>query len=316
MTTKPPALIVAVEPDAEQAKQLVAMAKRYLRAEFIVEGTAAAALKALRERVPDLILTPVLLSSRDETLLLEHQRRLGAAAAHVQTLGIPILSSSVPTMRERGSRLIGRRQRPEPEQGGCELSVFADQVKIYLERAAAEQQARTDALRDTPLPPQSAMAAENEATGLALEPTAPTFAGEPAVTSVAEHLTAPIDEPPVAVESPQMPPQLAVLEEETYEEWLPVDLPPPDLSKTLALEAELGLGAVPGHAPQLWKVAMDQSTPANPSPVAATPMRRRPRAHKPPPPPDDWAYFDPTQSGFKALIRRLDEVSAQFLANA
>ena len=109
MTTKP-MLIVAVEPDANQAKRLASMAKRYLRAEFIVEGTAAAALKALGDRVPDLILTPVLLSSRDEMLLTEHLRLLGAPAAHVQTLAIPILSSAAqPTIRERGSRLIRRR---------------------------------------------------------------------------------------------------------------------------------------------------------------------------------------------------------------
>jgi hypothetical protein len=34
------------------------------------------------------------------------------------------------------------------------------------------------------------------------------------------------------------------------------------------------------------------------------------RAKKPPAPPlEDWAYFDPSQSGFKALVRRLDEIA-------
>jgi hypothetical protein len=296
MTTTPQALIVAVEPDGEQASRLVAMARRHLRAEFVVEGTAAAALKALRDRVPDLILTPVLLSSRDETLLIEHLRKLGAAGAHVQTLGIPILSAAEPTIRERGSRLIRRRQRPEAEQDGCELSVFADQVKIYLERAAteraaAEQQTATEMVPDTA--PVQEVASSDSTADVVVD------AVEPVVMT------------------------------ETYEEWLPVELPAaeppaPDPVQTRALEAEFGLGPVPGHVPQLWRVATgaadlnEESRPENPAPVfvSATPMpmRRRARTHKPSPVLDDWAYFDPTQSGFKALIRRLDEIAAQYLA--
>ncbi len=305
MTTKP-MLIVAVEPDANQAKQLASMAKRYLRAEFIVEATAAAALKGLGDRVPDLILTPVLLSSRDEMLLTEQLRVLGAAAAHVQTLAIPILSSAQPTIRERGSRLLRRRQRPEPEDGGCELSVFADQVKIYLERAAAEQQARTDLVPDAPIVAETHI---TQGTAAEIEPIA--AAEESAVTLPLEEPAAPIDESAAG---------------ETYDEWLPVELEvSPDPSHARALEAEFGLVPIPGHAPQLWRVAAgvtDHTTPVeepaapNPAPVflSATAMRRRTRAVRPAPPIDDWAYFDPTQSGFKALIRRLDEIAAQYVS--
>jgi CheY-like chemotaxis protein len=307
-------LIVAVEPDANQAKQLVSMAKRYLRAEFVVEGTAGAALKALGHRVPDLILTPVLLSSRDEALLTEHLRQLGPAAAHVQTLGIPILSSAEPSTRERGSRLSGRRKSPEPEAAGCEPSVFAEQVKIYLERAVAEQQARADMM------PEAAVTAN--------EPIA--MAEESVATSPVEESVAP-------------PSKVVLLEEDAYEEWLPVELPaepvpeppvseppppprkPRDRSHDRALEAQLGLIAPPGHTPHLWRVAAglpdDTAASEAPSPVtpapaffAAPPMRRRSAANKPSPPLDDWAYFDPMQSGFKALIRRLDEVAAQYVS--
>jgi hypothetical protein len=297
MTSKPHALIIAVQPDGEQASRLVAMAKRHLRADFVVESTAAAAVTALGQRVPDLILTPVLLSSRDETLLIEHLRRLGPAGAHVQTLGIPILSAAEPTIRERGSRLMRRRQPAGAEQDGCELSVFADQVKIYLERAAAER----------------AAGEQQAATEGAPE-------GAPAEEAVAEPIVTPVEA--IAIVAP-LP--AAVVEGEAYEEWLPVelapaDLPPPDPVQTRALEAEFGLGPVPGHVPQLWRVAagvaetIEEPRPQNPPPVflSATPLRTRPRVHKPSPVLDDWAYFDPTQSGFKALIRRLDEIAAQY----
>jgi len=308
MTTKP-MLIVAVEPDANQAKRLASMAKRYLRAEFIVEATATAALKGLRDRVPDLILTPVLLSSRDEMLLTERLRVLGAAAAHVQTLAIPILSSAQPTIGERGSRFIRRRQQPEPEDRGCELSVFADQVKIYLERAAAEQQARTDLVPDAPIVAETHI---THGTAVEIEPIA--AAEESAVTLPLEEPVAPIDESAA---------------EDTYDEWLPVELSPlseseppsaplaaPDPSQARALEAEFGLVAVPGHAPQLWRVGLEEPPAPDPAPTfrTAAPMRRRPRAARPAPPIDDWAYFDPTQSGFKALIRRLDEIAAQYVS--
>jgi hypothetical protein len=38
--------------------------------------------------------------------------------------------------------------------------------------------------------------------------------------------------------------------------------------------------------------------------TTASPRPRRTR-----PEPDDWAYFDSSQSAFKALIRRLDEIA-------
>jgi hypothetical protein len=303
MTSKPQALIIAVQPDGEQASRLIAMARRHLRADFVVESTAVAALKALGERVPDLILTPVLLSSRDETLLIEHLRKLGAAGAHVQTLGIPILSATEPTIRERGSRLIRRRQRPEAEQDGCELSVFADQVKIYLERAAteraaAEQQMAPEAVRETP--PAEEMADSDSTTDVVVSAIAPVV-----VTDTYEEWL-PVELPPI--EPPPVEPP-------------PVKLPPPDPVQTRALEAEFGLGPVPGHVPQLWRVAtgatdpIEESRPESPAPVflSATPTRKRTRTPKPSPALNDWAYFDPTQTGFKALIRRLDEIAAQYV---
>jgi hypothetical protein len=309
MTTKPAPLIVAVEPDATQAKQLASMARRYLRGEFVVESTAQAALKALGDRVPDLILTPVLLSSRDETLLIEHLRGLGAAAAHVQTLGIPILSSSEPTIRERGSRLMRRRQRAEAEHDGCELSVFADQVQIYLERAATER-----AAAEHQAPRGDGVAEESPVVNAAVAETIAEPAGgtvepiEPVAVFEAPPVTTPVDQPIASI-------PVASIEEDTYEEWLPME----------ALETELGLASTPGQAPPLWRVTpgasdspavVDEPARVSAVPPLPTPMpaRRRSRPSRPSQPLDDWAYFDPTQSGFQALIRKLDEIAAQYLA--
>jgi hypothetical protein len=44
-------------------------------------------------------------------------------------------------------------------------------------------------------------------------------------------------------------------------------------------------------------------------PPSKSPGAKAPKAKKHTPPPDDWAYFDPMQSPFKALVRRLDEIA-------
>jgi CheY-like chemotaxis protein len=334
MTTRVPLLIIAVEPDASQAKQLGSMAKRFLNAEFVVAATAAAALKALGDRVPDLILTPVLLPSRDEALLTEHLRQLGGAAAHVQTLAIPILSSAQPpTVREPASRLTRRRQRAAAADSGCDLSLFADQVKIYLERAATHQLARADVqTADAPIVteadgeqrptsgharghsrsaracPGSGVAHDGARAGVAGPASGYRAGRRGGVRGVAAHGVGRRIAAGSAVPAPVTPPA--------------PETQPADPSHARALEDELGLIARPGHAQHLWRVTVgltdetalgDEPAKAVPAPVsvAATPVRRRPRAHKPSPPLDDWAYFDPTQTGFKALIRRLDEIAAQ-----
>jgi hypothetical protein len=52
-----------------------------------------------------------------------------------------------------------------------------------------------------------------------------------------------------------------------------------------------------------------QPSPGAPSTKAAPASSPAPRARRTPPQPDEWAYFDPSQSAFKALIRRLDEIA-------
>src|SRR5688572_14657942 len=74
-------LILAIEPDRQQANELAAIVRGRLRAELILADTAEPALVALGDRVPDLILTSALLSTKDEAVLAERLRMLDAAAA-------------------------------------------------------------------------------------------------------------------------------------------------------------------------------------------------------------------------------------------
>lgn len=135
-------LILAIEPDRRQASQLTAMVRERLGAELVLADSAERALASLGSRVPDLILTSALLSTKDEAALADRLRSLETAAAHVQTLTIPVLDTPRPRSNPaRGmlSALLGDRQQPESTPDGCDPAVFADQCGAYLERAEAEK---------------------------------------------------------------------------------------------------------------------------------------------------------------------------------
>src|SRR5213596_1521361 len=109
-------LILAIEPDRRQANQLTTVVKSRLHADLVLAESAARALAALGDRVPDLILTSALLSPTDEVVLGERLRALDGAAAHVQTLTIPVLASGKSRSKKVGGMLsVLRRSKPQDE---------------------------------------------------------------------------------------------------------------------------------------------------------------------------------------------------------
>ena len=145
------ALILAIEPDRRQANHLTAMVRGRLRAELVLGDTAERALAALGDRVPDLVLTTTLLSPRDEAELTDRLRTLDGAAAHLQTLTIPVLASpSARRSSKSGGMLSGLlRDRGEDDPAdGCDPAFFAEQCKEYLQRAASEKAASLKAKDD------------------------------------------------------------------------------------------------------------------------------------------------------------------------
>src|SRR5436309_9871387 len=129
-------LILAIEPDRRQAAQIKSIVHK-LNAELVLADTADAALQALGERVPDLILTPALLPPRDETVLNDRLRALERAALFVQTLTVPMLAA--PTTRKRGGGMLSALRRDKSKKAvaeGCDPAVFAEQCAEYLDRGA------------------------------------------------------------------------------------------------------------------------------------------------------------------------------------
>jgi hypothetical protein len=132
-------LIVAVEPDRRQAAQLKRLA-RGCAAELVLADTTERAIEAIGNRTPDLVLVPALLSPQDDAALATALRVI-AAAAHVQTLTIPVFAA--PTMPDHGGGVLSmwRRGRSSSTSEGCDPAVFGEQIAAYLAEAAAARQA-------------------------------------------------------------------------------------------------------------------------------------------------------------------------------
>src|SRR5262245_22761150 len=114
-------LILAIESNPQQITQLTSIV-RGLGVELVLAESTDRALKALGNRVPDLILSSLLLPPQDEIALTNRLRELGTAAAHVHTLSIPILATS--GAKSRGKLSILRKAKKE-DSGGCAPEVFA-----------------------------------------------------------------------------------------------------------------------------------------------------------------------------------------------
>lgn len=132
-------LILAIVADQQQAAQLAALIDGRLAVDLVQAAEVGEGLLALDDRIPDLILTPPLMSPFDDGVLDEYLRDLGPAGAHVQTIRIPVLSQA-PKKAPRLGFSLRRRAKPEATTpDGCDPKVFADEIALYLARAADEK---------------------------------------------------------------------------------------------------------------------------------------------------------------------------------
>jgi CheY-like chemotaxis protein len=316
-------LILAIEPNKNQAHQLSALVRAHLKAELVTAPTAAAALAALGDRIPDVVLTPALFGLRDEAALTERLRQLGSDGSHVQTLAIPILAAPSKGGPNAGG-LLNRKKEKGDAEVGCDPAVFAEQIRIYLQRAAVERRAQASeaaarAMAATPATASAEAAPDEDMSfmvsadeldvdSLELATIPPPAAPAPAVKAAA----------PVREKSPE-----PVFDEQAHRAKARTPRPPGPG------EAEAGLVTPPAAGPPLWKVSESEdlydaaataaaiSTPdmmvepmaPPPKPVVQSAAPPAPRRRRTPPQPDEWTYFDPSQGVFQALVRRLDEIA-------
>jgi hypothetical protein len=329
-------LILAIEPDRRQASKIATLARTPLHAELVAAETTGQAVASLGERVPDLILTSLLLSPKDAAALADWLRELDAAGTHVQTLVIPVLGTAPRRARTKTgllTRLRGSRGKDAATEG-CDPAVFATQIAEYLERAAEERRATATALEDEIDDIAAAGIASEVATDEVWETVVIEEEAEPGLELTSE----PIDLEAFAAELAALEGSacghtddvvadfVAALEVIETSEVVDVELEdepdPPgihseadsDLWMPLSL-ASFWPALEGGVAPPVARsapVAAAEPAPAAPA-TAASSTGDRPRRTKKsktlPPPQDEWGFFDPAQCGFAALLAKLEEIS-------
>src|SRR5829696_9219 len=116
------ALVLAIEPDIRQGGILKRIVRELVQAQLILVESRDAAIAAIDQQIPDVILLTALMSPRDEDELITHLRGLGSAE-HLQTHTIPLLSTArTAEAPQKSGGLLGKfRKRKEAEPiGGCD----------------------------------------------------------------------------------------------------------------------------------------------------------------------------------------------------
>ena len=128
-------LVLVIESDAAQADTLRQLLRARANIDVVIVASKDAAVAAVDERVPDLVLIGALMSPRDEDAFIVHLRTL-PDAGHLQTLTIPHLRQTHRRARGVLSMFDRRAKRPtDAAAGGCDPMQFGSEVAAYLSRA-------------------------------------------------------------------------------------------------------------------------------------------------------------------------------------
>jgi hypothetical protein len=134
-----PASVLAIEPDAEQARVLTKVLTGRINGKLSTVDTTEEALKALVDSIPDLVLVSPLLSPRTEEQLMAHLRALGVDAQHLQILSIPRFGEAdagASGGKKRSLKLQSFGKQADASAPVCDPVAFANEVSAYLDRAS------------------------------------------------------------------------------------------------------------------------------------------------------------------------------------
>ena len=130
--------ILAIEADLNRRRALTALVREHIKADLVVVPSVQAAIAAIAERAPDLILAPALLSPPDEAELLTHMKQLDTAP-YIQMLTLPALDMLVDAPAEETCRsgLFGPVFNRRPVSLGLKYdrNMVAAQIADGLSRA-------------------------------------------------------------------------------------------------------------------------------------------------------------------------------------
>ena len=150
--------ILAIEPDANRGVRLRQLLRENLNTDLVLSTSAQAAITAMTETQPDLILTSTLLSANDDQDLVAHLRAT-PSLRHIPILTIPAVVDA-PATEKRSIGLMSRLlRRPQPQVLFPMYDIGAvvtrieealEQSKIATAQAEAAQAAEAqDAIADS-----------------------------------------------------------------------------------------------------------------------------------------------------------------------
>jgi hypothetical protein len=138
-------LVLAIEPDSSHADPLGSVVHTKLGAELVIVTSAYAAIVAMNQRVPDLVLFGREVSQDQRVKIATHLRSL-ADSSQVKTLEIPSLASTTPTQR---SGFANPFRRKDAGNAGGEVASF-ERIARHVARRGREgrgsKRARTPAV--------------------------------------------------------------------------------------------------------------------------------------------------------------------------
>jgi CheY-like chemotaxis protein len=143
--------ILLIEPDPERARRLSHILRSHIRADFEAVATADAALQAMQERVPDLVLTSTFLPPADEARL-NAELRATPGAAHVQIVNVPHFIDDQEGPESSARKVLsflGRRTAPNPLS--CDPTTVIEDINAYLEQSRARREAASIGVTSTAL---------------------------------------------------------------------------------------------------------------------------------------------------------------------
>jgi CheY-like chemotaxis protein len=281
-----PPQILAIEPDRWRASQLKTIA-RQIGAELRLADSMDGALTALNEQTPDLILTPALLSARDDQALTDRLRSLGEAAAHIQTLTIPTLHAPEPSAGElslSSTRMFAALRKDRSSQtAACDTDTFAEQVAFYLMGATEARRKHAPAVVSGELPQKPSQPAASVAVD-------PSFHELDLTACISDEL---LDQTPVySIGTPANAEDVTTIEAE--------------------LEAALSSALADAAAEELEDFLPEDLTETSAQEPEESPLSEFDSEAPPGSPvgePNDWQVFDPAKARFAALLAKLDEIA-------
>jgi hypothetical protein len=301
------------------------------------------ALAALSEQTPDLILTPALLSARDDQALTDRLRMLGDAAAHIQTLTIPTLHAPEPSAGElslSSTRMFAALRKDRSSQTGpaaCDTDTFAEQVAFYLMGATEARRKHAPAAVSSEVPPKPNEAApptaehvDDGSASLHTVPAGPASGGARRLEGPPKNLTQ-VQGVQAFKTSSQAATSVAVdpsfdeldltacISEELLDTPVHTISTPEragDLTTIQAeLEAALSSALADVTAEELQDFLPEDLTAVSApvpeeSPLSAFDSEAPPRSLAAADP-NHWQLFDPAKPRFAALLAKLDEIAAR-----